>query len=405
MMFSRSYWCCSSLLVLSCLLSTNGEVASTAYTLLTKQQTECELEALTVGSMLADRYNSHDEATEWDTRIHDDYMTQHLGFAGWIQMGTYRSGGKTANGRDAKVLHRQGGWAGQKAFNTSAYWALENQWLYMMGDSTQRQIWATFVSPFQNNDFERNAKEWSREHCARQYPHRKVHASGGNFPEEGWSGKCGNNEVTCDLPGFGADGKITFDWKHFSYDDYDEWLFGEGGKWSNDTTIRAPDILTFEVGLHTCVHGYDNATTVKRHEDEVPLLMTAVHGAIQRHKTIYGKQTMVIVSTGGRGEYGNVKMSECSWRFNRILAHEAHKRGFVVLEREEIERRLLFRSEHYVTTRSIKPVLHLENPASNIIATSLLVLISCLRKNETSQVLQASSSSLTHPSVKVHTEL
>ena len=43
----------------------------------------------------------------------------------------------------------------------------------MMGDSTVRQIWATFVSPFQNNDFERNAKEWTRENCARQFPHRK----------------------------------------------------------------------------------------------------------------------------------------------------------------------------------------------------------------------------------------
>jgi hypothetical protein len=28
----------------------------------------------------------------------------------------------------------------------------------------------------------------------------------------GWGGKCGLNEVTCDLPGFGAEGKITYDW-------------------------------------------------------------------------------------------------------------------------------------------------------------------------------------------------
>ena len=68
----------------------------------------------------------------------------------------------------------------------------------------------------------------------------------GVYPEEGWTGKCGNNEVTCDLPGFGVDGKLTFDWKHFSYEDYDEWLFGEDGKWGNDTSVRAPDILIFE---------------------------------------------------------------------------------------------------------------------------------------------------------------
>ena len=158
----------------------------------------------------------------------------------------------------------------------------------MMGDSTQRQIWATFLSPFQSNEFERNAKMWTRENCARQYPHRKKHPSGGHFPEEGehfsmekirvllyiyyresqgfylilkifmtistiicishktyqslsiiiinirhhnhhnhhhnhphnhhhhhhrhhigWGGKCGNNEVTCDLSGFGPKGRVS----------------------------------------------------------------------------------------------------------------------------------------------------------------------------------------------------
>jgi integrase len=119
----------------------------------------------------------------------------------------------------------------------------------MMGDSTVRQIWATFVSPFQNNDFERNAKEWTRsnsDNCKRQFPHRREHPSGGNFPEEGWNGKCGNNEVTCSLSGFGPEGKITFDWKHFPWEDYDEWLFGASGRWSNDTSERRPDVLTFE---------------------------------------------------------------------------------------------------------------------------------------------------------------
>lgn len=33
----------------------------------------------------------------------------------------------------------------------------------MMGDSTMRQVWATIISPLQSNEFERNAKEWTRE--------------------------------------------------------------------------------------------------------------------------------------------------------------------------------------------------------------------------------------------------
>lgn len=48
------------------------------------------------------------------------------------------------------MISQMGGWAGSKNITDSAYWALEDKWLYMMGDSTQRQIWATFVSPFQS---------------------------------------------------------------------------------------------------------------------------------------------------------------------------------------------------------------------------------------------------------------
>ena len=126
----------------------------------------------------------------------------------------------------------------------------------------------------------------------------------------GWGGRCGNNEVTCDLPGFGGEGKITFDWKvqssdppcrsvlyispqlttpqiitpqitthfvytdyssplpcspsstldyqHFSYEDYDEWIFGETGRWSTDTSVRVPDILNIEVGLVWCAYYYQS---------------------------------------------------------------------------------------------------------------------------------------------------
>jgi hypothetical protein len=65
--------------------------AGGAYTLINRIETECELEALSVGTALADRYNSADEATEWDVRIHNDYLTEHLGFASWIQQGTWGS--------------------------------------------------------------------------------------------------------------------------------------------------------------------------------------------------------------------------------------------------------------------------------------------------------------------------
>jgi hypothetical protein len=64
-----------------------------------------------------------------------------------------------------------------------------------------------------------------------------------------------------------------------------EWVFGtlgDTGRWLMDKTVRRPDILTFEVGLHTCTHavqpGFTNVSMIKQHEDLIPTLMKAVTG-------------------------------------------------------------------------------------------------------------------------------
>jgi hypothetical protein len=74
--------------------------------LLSKIQTECELEALNIGTRLADRYNSLDEDTEWDVRIHHDFLAKYLGFAGWIQMGLWKNTQLTAFRQSAPGLHK-----------------------------------------------------------------------------------------------------------------------------------------------------------------------------------------------------------------------------------------------------------------------------------------------------------
>jgi hypothetical protein len=93
-----------------CMVLALGFVARLSDTapLVDKVITDCELEALSVGTRLADRYNMYDEQTEWDTRIHNDYVVQRLGFAGWIQMGTYKNTKLTAEKQDAPALHRVG---------------------------------------------------------------------------------------------------------------------------------------------------------------------------------------------------------------------------------------------------------------------------------------------------------
>ena len=60
-----------------------------------------------------------------------------------------------------------------------------------------------------------------------------------------------------------------------------------------------------------------------------------------------GSKTTVVIQTAGRIGNSDPHADACSWRFNRILAYEAHRRGFVVLEREELERRLQYKSEYH----------------------------------------------------------
>jgi hypothetical protein len=311
----------------------------------------------------------------------------------YIIGGTWGTHGLSAEKSSSRDLQHKGGWMNMQNLSSSAYWAFEDQWVYIMGDSTVRQIWATILSGFAGNNFERNAKEWTRENCARQSPHRKVHEAGGWFAEEGWGGKCGNNEVTCNLAGFGPTGIVTFDWKHFPYEDYDEWLFGPEGKWSLDPKERRPDILVIQTGLHTCFHAYvdglsdpkrNNNTMVDNHIRDLPRLMEAVKNATERPSTgKYGK-TLVIFMMPGRIGGSGYTFDHCSWRFNGAFRREAHRWGFPVLEREEIERRLLFKSEHFEEVKFTKASMHLDNPGPQITATSLLALASCLRRNGTS---------------------
>lgn len=70
----------------------------------------------------------------------------------------------------------------------------------------------------------------SRHYCNKQ-SNRVHHAKGGHFDSEGWRGPCGVNEVTCHVSGFGSQGLLSFDWKHFPFEDYDSWFWGNEVAW------------------------------------------------------------------------------------------------------------------------------------------------------------------------------
>ena len=140
------------------------------------------------------------------------------------------------------------------------------------------------------------------------------------------------------------------------------------------------------VGLHTCVHTWSpqatNEDMIKRHEADLVTMVEKITEAVQRTPADFPRTT-VIFQLPGRAGGSDYRQDHCTRSFNRLLAKEAHKGGYTVIEREELERRYLYKSEFFADFRSVKPNLHLEAPAPNIIATSLLGLIGCLQRNGT----------------------
>lgn len=73
---------------------------------LSKHAADCELEGLNIATRLADRFNSFDEHTEQDVRIHHDYLVKYLGFAGWIQNGLWKNTKLTANRQNTVDIYK-----------------------------------------------------------------------------------------------------------------------------------------------------------------------------------------------------------------------------------------------------------------------------------------------------------
>jgi hypothetical protein len=102
-----------------------------------KQLAKCELEALRIGSEIADVFNSLVGDEDWVARTHQDLIAEKLGFAPWMAKGI---GGKTITNGISKELQEKGNYSG-KPLAQSAYKILNHKWIYMFGDSTTRQIW------------------------------------------------------------------------------------------------------------------------------------------------------------------------------------------------------------------------------------------------------------------------
>ena len=133
--------------ILSKKLSESGEIIH--------HLSKCEYEALKLGSDFADIINSAVGSDGWDQRVHQNFLRENLGFS---------PKGKSRHISDNSSEENH--FSEKKSIDDGPYKILNHKWIYMFGDSTTRQVWSSFASPFQGNSFERNAKEWTRQNVS-----------------------------------------------------------------------------------------------------------------------------------------------------------------------------------------------------------------------------------------------
>ena len=349
----------------------------------------CDFESFQLAAELSDHYNRNnfrksneikDGCSKIDQsfRFHQDFITEHLGFVPYSMSAGYNGTGLTITNSSSIQLRGKGGWS--NISHSSSYEPLYDKYIYFVGDSTIRQIFGAFGSVQRGEHFSKNAKEWSRSTCRKQFPQRAAKLN---------SYYCGGNEITCDIEGYGLKGRLVYDWKHLMFEEYDKWLWGGTGPWHVDRTLRRPDLLILQTGLHSCFHEYDRRHFDQSNVDQifktVPILMKAIQRAIQRVEYRDGQfqpPTTVIIMTSGRKFDAS---DGCVMTLNRLIVSYARKLGFYVLEREEIERRFVHKSEYADSSLEIPPVLmdfHLPAPLPEIISTAILKTISCAEQSK-----------------------
>lgn len=145
---------------------------------------------------------------------------------------------------------------------------------------------------------------------------------------------------------------------------------------------RSPDVLFVQLGHFACLLPFNGSTghdqLVGKTEGNVKQFMSNLHDLVRKkHAQV---NTTVIISLSSRSLLPTPQADYCTWRLNRMIAYEAHVKGFIALEREEIEMRLLFRSERSPEPMKAGKAL-LAFPGSQIVAASFVSLLNCLKEN------------------------
>ena len=82
--------------------SNSGSSSSSSYKEYENHISHCEYSALRIASKICDLFNAPIDSEDWNERIHQDGIIEHLGFAPWLINGISYSNGKTLQGIQTK---------------------------------------------------------------------------------------------------------------------------------------------------------------------------------------------------------------------------------------------------------------------------------------------------------------
>ncbi|CAK0784612.1 hypothetical protein CVIRNUC_007816 [Coccomyxa viridis] len=145
-----------------------------------------------------------------------------------------------------------------------------NQWVYFLGDVTVRQMYGEFAATMHRSQLGQDVGEplhHSQHSCSSQ-PERRL----GYQPPPDDATPCNLNEKTCTKhfarTSMGSNVTVTYDWKHFMYEDHDRALFDS---WQQK---GGPHYVVVSPGGHDCYH---NPEDYEYHSVEAVRLAKHLH--------------------------------------------------------------------------------------------------------------------------------
>lgn len=171
---------------------------------------------------------------------------------------------------------------------------------------------------------------------------------------------------------------------------------------------KYPDVLIVQVGYETCMQSTSGAGQRRQEwlphtEKNIAAFMESLRKMIEQLQqrrneknseipdgiSSQSNNITVIISLPGRDPHANDDTSFCVWKLGRMIAVEAHRNHFLLLEREEIEHRLVIRWEYGFpdALKELGQDFTLESllnfPAPQIVTSALASILYCLNRNMT----------------------